>query len=888
MKTTDNDTADDKMEKFMTESKNKKGFEEKIKNLFLIEFEDKITHILLTKESEFLSSLSAGVKIIIEEMFGIEACAHKITKDTLRTAEKVIYKEFYVSHYKILSSAFNEYEANLEAIKKHSSKISSKNSENFSFLKNFRKHCKYTDNDALHLCQSKMLEVTDENENVTHVICVDCKKCYLSNSILLCCFHCNIEYYSNVLEKGESVNIQQATWEKYHCGALINDKMKCIKCREPFYINLKTNKLQCLNCKFEANPSSIAWSCIVCKKEFKSEAKIYNPMEFKQIKQAIKQVLLLKQRAKPLSVPCCKINIYKNIFYHKKECNGEIFQGELNHKIIVVCEKCKSMNFYEKYIWTCPKCERRFRQKMAEDNDPNGDSFCSSMSNSPIRNSISSIGSAKAAESLLKLHPLEVMEEIQRKSSVSKFSSTNEEESADKKFDKKKSLRPKTLIEILEERKSVQHRNLNASIQYDSSPLKYKKGNDEQLKTDRGHSICFTDATDIKKNLDSDFHKKAESPFRKNRREEFAQLSDGEEENKVNKSNNKESALKGYQSNLQKNLGVLESRIINVSGSESSQIITNVISNKNNGSLKNSQNLNQVQLGGPVKVSPLSVQVKTTIQDFNIDDYKILRQIGEGSYGKIYLVEDSKTLKKYGMKKIIAHDIAEVEAFKQEFELVYSVNHENIMQIYGLSVKCLDITTYALYVLMELAVSDWNEEVKTRLNKKKPYTEEELLDIMGQLIEGLGHLQKNNISHRDLKPQNVLVFPDGVYKVADFGEAKEVKLTKQLNTLRGTELYMSPILFEGLKENLDDVTHNTYKSDVFSLGYCFLYAATLTFNSIYDIRDLTEMKQISAVLSKHLKNKYSSKLINLIGCMIDVNEVKRLDFLGLTEYLKHI
>jgi len=106
-----------------------------------------------------------------------------------------------------------------------------------------------------------------------------------------------------------------------------------------------------------------------------------------------------------------------------------------------------------------------------------------------------------------------------------------------------------------------------------------------------------------------------------------------------------------------------------------------------------------------------------------------------------------------------------------------------------------------------------------------------------------------------------------------------------MSTLRGTELYMSPILIEGYKKKLNEVSHHTFKSDVFSLGYCFLYAATLTFNSLYDIRDLDEMKAITGILHKYLKNRYTSKFFNLINKMIEIDEDKRLDFVELEEYI---
>ena len=112
------------------------------------------------------------------------------------------------------------------------------------------------------------------------------------------------------------------------------------------------------------------------------------------------------------------------------------------------------------------------------------------------------------------------------------------------------------------------------------------------------------------------------------------------------------------------------------------------------------------------------------------------------------------------------------------------------MKIYGICVNILDSTTFALYVLMELALGDWNDEIKKHLNVRKNYKEEDLINILKQLVNSLLFMQENmKIAHRDIKPQNILVFKNKLYKVADFGEAKEAKIAKQLNTLRGTELY---------------------------------------------------------------------------------------------------
>ena len=198
----------------------------------------------------------------------------------------------------------------------------------------------------------------------------------------------------------------------------------------------------------------------------------------------------------------------------------------------------------------------------------------------------------------------------------------------------------------------------------------------------------------------------------------------------------------------------------------------------------------------------------------------------------------------------------------------------------------LDKRNYCLNILMELAESDWDMEIKSRLKKRKFYSENELLDIMAMLNAALLFLQnEKKISHRDIKPENILIFKDNLYKIADFGEAKETKISKQLNTLRGTELYMSPLLYGGLKENVDDVKHNPYKSDMFSLGYCFIYAASLNFNVIHEIRSVTNMRKLYDTLKKYLKQNYSEKFITLLIKMVDLDEEKRIDFEDLDKIL---
>ena len=190
---------------------------------------------------------------------------------------------------------------------------------------------------------------------------------------------------------------------------------------------------------------------------------------------------------------------------------------------------------------------------------------------------------------------------------------------------------------------------------------------------------------------------------------------------------------------------------------------------------------------------------------------------------------------------------------------------------------------------MELAQNDWNKEIKRRIIAKKYYKESELIHLLKQIIKGFLFLQDKNIAHHDIKPQNILLFPNNVYKIADFGEAKFIKNIEEQSTLRGSELFMSPLLYKGYKFNQKNVLHNPFKSDVFSLGYCLLYAMCLNLKVLEEVRDLTTMKGIVTNINKFIiKNKYTDQLINIIYKMIDPIEDTRFDFEDLSIELKKL
>ena len=273
---------------------------------------------------------------------------------------------------------------------------------------------------------------------------------------------------------------------------------------------------------------------------------------------------------------------------------------------------------------------------------------------------------------------------------------------------------------------------------------------------------------------------------------------------------------------------------------------------------------------------------------FNVDNYTIQKTLGEGTNGVIYQVINNISKKNYAMKKLIGNTIAQLDYFQKEFQICHQNPHPYILDIYGVCARCFDSTTYVLYVLMDLAEKDLDMEIADRFKIKKYYKESELISMMKKLVSALFYLQKErNVAHRDIKPENILIFKKGkILKLADFGEAKLNNENKKKKTIRGTEFYMSPILYEGNLKAKYDIQHNPFKSDVFSLGYCFILATALDPEVINEIRQCKEKDKIKQILKKYFPKIYSEKYIDLLLKMIATDENKRVDFIGLDKILQ--
>ena len=101
---------------------------------------------------------------------------------------------------------------------------------------------------------------------------------------------------------------------------------------------------------------------------------------------------------------------------------------------------------------------------------------------------------------------------------------------------------------------------------------------------------------------------------------------------------------------------------------------------------------------------------------------------------------------------------------------------------------------------------------------------------------------------------------------------------------------MSPALFKTLKQKhkVKYIKHNTYKSDVFSLGYCILLAATLNFDCLFSIRELNDMILIKNIIVSFVKNRYSNTFLNILFIMLEIDERNRPDFIQLENIVENL
>ena len=190
------------------------------------------------------------------------------------------------------------------------------------------------------------------------------------------------------------------------------------------------------------------------------------------------------------------------------------------------------------------------------------------------------------------------------------------------------------------------------------------------------------------------------------------------------------------------------------------------------------------------------------------DRYELLEKSGGGGMAVVYKAKD-RLLNRYVAVKILRPDLVEneefVARFKRESQAVASLSHPNIVNLYDVGQKD-DIH----YIVMEFVDG---ATLKDHIREEGKLSMEEAVRIASEICSALQHAHENNIVHRDIKPQNILISKDGTAKVADFGIARAVTsatVTMAGANVMGSVHYFSPEQARG--------GYVDKKSDIYSLG----------------------------------------------------------------------
>src|ERR1043166_1515326 len=157
---------------------------------------------------------------------------------------------------------------------------------------------------------------------------------------------------------------------------------------------------------------------------------------------------------------------------------------------------------------------------------------------------------------------------------------------------------------------------------------------------------------------------------------------------------------------------------------------------------------------------------QTNLEGKEITHYKIIRLLGAGGMGQVYLAEDTKLHRRIALKILTAQfetDVERINRFKKEARAVSALNHPNIITIYS-----IEETAAGNFIATEFIDG---QTLGERI-AEKPLPWQEAVKIAIQITGALKTANSVGITHRDIKPANIMIRRDGIVKVLDFGLAK--------------------------------------------------------------------------------------------------------------------
>jgi serine/threonine-protein kinase len=196
--------------------------------------------------------------------------------------------------------------------------------------------------------------------------------------------------------------------------------------------------------------------------------------------------------------------------------------------------------------------------------------------------------------------------------------------------------------------------------------------------------------------------------------------------------------------------------------------------------------------------------------------YHLESLLGAGAMGYVYLATHAQLGRKCAIKilspRVVRHDEDYVARFHNEGRTTAALVHPNIVTTHS-------IGEHGGYHFLEMEFIA-GRTLRELVDEEGKLTPLRATSLAAQIAEGLGYAHSEGIIHSDLKAENILLTPQGIPKLVDFGLAKQVQESEPGTTTKliGTPHYMAPELFNGVAPNT--------QSDVYALGVCYFFMLT--------------------------------------------------------------
>ena len=274
------------------------------------------------------------------------------------------------------------------------------------------------------------------------------------------------------------------------------------------------------------------------------------------------------------------------------------------------------------------------------------------------------------------------------------------------------------------------------------------------------------------------------------------------------------------------------------------------------------------------RLLPINESVEKGLEpETKINDFNILKELGFGAFGRVYLVEHKITKVQYAIKAIDKRTKSNLDQkllFRREIEIMYKLNHPNIVKLYG----HFEDNNYC-YFLMEY-IPKGNLYGLMPKDKKKRINKKIVASIMRDTISALYYLHNMNppIIHRDIKPENILISDDLIAKVTDFGWSNYIVEGVKRTTICGTPAYLPP-------EIIKEEGHNE-KADIWCIGVLLfeLITGTLPFKAT----GLDSLRKNIINVNISWPKDINSEAKDLISKILKIEPDSRL---GLTDIIQH-